>query len=204
MTKGITAEDLQHRCYPVVRGESVLLHADSGGCGLIASQRARQLGAFIIGTVSSDKRVALARSPDCDYPIVYSCNDVVARVKEITGGAGVSVVYDAVGHNTFMISLACLARRGDPVNFGQAPGPVRPIHLSELTDRVSLYVTRPTLFSYIAAREELLGAAAALFGVIRRGAVKIEINQTYPLAGTVRTHADLEARKTKGSTLLIP
>ena len=204
MTKGITVEYLLRRCYPVARGESVLIHAAAGGCGLIACQWAKHLGATVVGTVSSDEKAALAHSHGCDYPIVYGREDVVGRVREITDGAGVSVVYDAVGRDTFTVSLDCLARRGHLVNFGQASGPVGPIHLSELTNRDSLYVTRPTLFSYIATRSELLDAAAALFDIIRQGDVRIEINQIYPLAEAARAHADLEARKTTGSTLLMP
>jgi len=204
MTKGITVEYLLRRCYPVACGETVLIHAAAGGCGLIACQWARHLGATVIGTVSSDEKAALAHSHGCDHPIVYGRDDVVARVKEITGGLGVSVVYDAVGRDTFTTSLDCLARRGHLVNFGQASGPVGSIHLSELTNRESLYVTRPTLFSYISTRAELLDASAELFAMIRLGAVRIKTNQTYPLKDAARAHADLDARKTTGSSLLMP
>ena len=204
MTKGITVEYLLRRCYPVARGETVLIHAAAGGCGLIACQWAKHLGATVIGTVGTDEKAALARSHGCDHTIVYGREDVVARVKQITGGRGVSVVYDAVGQDTFTASLDCLARRGHLVNFGQASGPVGPVHLSELTNRDSLYVTRPTLFSYIATRDELLDAAAALFDMIRTRAVRIEINQTYPLEEAARAHADLDARRTTGSSLLMP
>jgi NADPH2:quinone reductase len=204
MLKGLTAEYLLRRCHPVRRGETILIHAAAGGCGLIMCQWAKHLGATVIGTVSSNEKAALACAHGCDHAIDYVRDDFVARVRDLTGGAGVSVVYDGVGRATFMRSLDCLAPRGTMILFGQPSGPVDPVPLNALTDRGSLFLTRPTLMTYIAKRDELLAAAEALFDVIRRKIVRIEIGQSFALKDTAEAHRALEARRTVGSSLLIP
>ncbi|MBI4184005.1 MAG: quinone oxidoreductase [Proteobacteria bacterium] len=203
MLKGMTAEYLLRRTYAVKKGDTILFHAAAGGVGLIACQWAKHLGATVIGTVGSEAKAALAKAHGCDHPIVYSKEDFVKRVKEITGGKGVPVVYDSVGKATFDGSLDCLRPRGLMASFGNASGPVPPVSLLTLSAKGSLYITRPSLAAYTAMREELLASAGALFEVVKKGAVKIEINQTYPLKDAARAHADLEARKTTGSTVLV-
>ena len=204
MLKGMTAEYLLHRTYPVKAGETILFHAAAGGVGTIACQWAKHLGATVIGTVGTREKAEIAAAHGCDHPIVTSETDFVARVKEITGGAGVPVVYDSVGKDTFDRSLDCLSPFGLLALFGQSSGPVPPFDLGQLAGKGSLYVTRPTLLTYAASREDLLATAAALFEVVRSGAVRIEVNQTYALADAAQAHRDLEARKTTGSTVLLP
>ncbi len=203
MLQGMTAEYLLRRTYPVKKGDTILVHAAAGGVGLILCQWAKHLGATVIGTVGSDAKAELARANGCDHPIVYTREDFHARVMELTGGAKLPVVYDSVGKDTFAKSLDCLALRGMMVLYGQASGKVPPLDLGELSAKGSLFVTRPTLFSYTATRQELVDCANALFDVVKRGIVKIAINQTYPLREAAQAHIDLEARKTTGSTVLI-
>ncbi|HEY6105692.1 MAG TPA: quinone oxidoreductase [Anaeromyxobacteraceae bacterium] len=204
MLKGLTVQYLARRTYPVKAGETVLVHAAAGGVGLIACQWLKALGATVIGTVGSDEKARLARAHGCDHAIVYTREDFAARVKEITKGAGVPVVYDAVGKSTFQGSLDCLRPRGLMVSFGNASGPVPPFDLLQLSQKGSLFVTRPTLAHYTATREELEAAARELFEVMQSGKVKIEVSATYPLAEAARAHRDLEARKTTGSVVLLP
>ena len=204
MLKGMTAEYLLHRTYPVKAGETILIHAAAGGVGTIACQWAKHLGATVIGTVGTREKAEIAAAHGCDHPIVTSETDFVARVKEITGGAGVPVVYDSVGKDTFDRSLDCLSPFGLLALFGQSSGPVPPFDLGQLAGKGSLYVTRPTLLTYAASREDLVACADALFEVVRSGAVRIEVNQTYALADAAQAHRDLEARKTTGSTVQLP
>lgn len=203
MLQGLTAQYLLRRTYKVEPGEAILIHAAAGGVGLIACQWAKALGAEVIGTVGSDAKAELARAHGCDHPIVYTREKVVDRVKEITGGAGVSVVYDSIGRDTFMYSLACLRSLGMMVLFGAASGPVPPFDLGLLAKMGSLFITRPTLFSYAEKREDLLRMADELFEVVLSGKVKIEVNQRYALQDAARAQSDLEARKTTGSTVLL-
>jgi NADPH2:quinone reductase len=204
MLKGMTAEYLLRRTYAVKPGDAMLVHAAAGGVGLIVCQWAKTLGATVIGTVGTKDKAELANAHGCDHVIVTGEEDVVARVREITGGEGVSVVYDSVGKDTFMRSLDCLRPRGLMVSFGQASGMVPPLDISILSAKGSLFLTRPTLMTYTASREDLMASAAALFDAVLRGGVRIEVRQTYPLRDAARAHADLEARKTTGSTVLIP
>ncbi|WP_175923187.1 quinone oxidoreductase family protein [Burkholderia latens] len=204
MLQGLTAHYLLRRTYPVKAGDTILIHAAAGGVGLLVCQWAKALGATVIGTVGSDEKAALAKAHGCDHPIVYTRENFTQRVKEITNGAGVPVVYDSIGKDTYIGSLDCLAPLGYFVSFGNASGPLPPIDSKEFSTRGSLFFTRPTLFSYIAKRADLEAAAAELFDVILSGKVKTSINQRYPLAEVGRAHADLEARKTTGSTILIP
>ena len=204
MLKGLTAHYLLRRTYPVKAGETILFHAAAGGVGLIACQWAKALGATTIGTVGSPEKAELARAHGCDHAILYDREDLVERVKEITGGRGVPVVYDSVGHATFERSLDCLAPLGLMVSFGQASGPVAPFEIGRLAQKGSLFLTRPTLATYIAEREDLLSASRELFGLVGSGAIKVEIGQTYPLKDAARAHRHLEGRRTSGSTLLLP
>ena len=204
MLQGMTARYLLRGCYDVKKGDTILIHAAAGGVGSIVCQWAKHLGATVIGTVGSPAKAELARAHGCDHPILYNDEDFTAKTKEITGGNGVDVVYDSVGQATFMQSLDCLRPMGMMVSFGQASGSVPPLDLGELAARGSLFLTRPSLMAYTAAREDLLNHAGDLFEVVQSGAVKIEVNQTYPLAEAARAHRDLEARKTTGSTILIP
>jgi NADPH2:quinone reductase len=204
MLKGLTAHYLLRRTHPVRPGETILIHAAAGGVGLIACQWARQLGATVIGTVGTPEKAELARAHGCDHPILYDREDFVARVREITDGRGVSVVYDSVGQATFEQSLDCLAPLGLMVSFGQSSGAVPALQLGVLAQKGSLFLTRPTLGNYVAAREELLGASAELFEAIGSGAIRVEVRQTYALKDAARAHADLEARNTTGSTVLLP
>jgi len=200
----LTAHYLLRRTYEVKPGDTILIHAAAGGVGLIVCQWATALGATVIGTVGSEEKAAEAKAHGCDYPILYRKEDFAERVREITKGAGVAVVYDSVGKDTFFKSLDCLRPIGIMVLFGQSSGPVPPIDLGILAQKGSLYVTRPTLMTYCAKRTDLEWAARDLFEVVGSGKVKIEINQTYPLKEAVQAHRDLEARKTTGSTLLLP
>jgi len=204
MLKGMTAEYLVRRTYKIKPGDTVLFHAAAGGVGLIFGQWAKALGATVIGTVGSADKAELARAYGYDHLINYRTENFVERVKEITKGAGVPVVYDGVGKDTWPASLDCLQPFGLMASFGNASGPVPPFDIGMLAGKGSLYVTRPTLVTYTAKRADLVGAANALFDVVKTGKVKIEIKQTYALKDAARAHADLEARKTTGSTLLLP
>jgi NADPH2:quinone reductase len=204
MLKGMTAEYLLRRTYPVKRGEVVLNHAAAGGVGLILGQWANHLGATVIGTAGSAEKVELARAHGYHHVIDYSKADFAVEVDRITEGRKCDVVYDAVGKDTFPASLDCLKPRGMFVSFGNASGPVPPFPLTLLSQKGSLFVTRPTLFTYIASRAELEESANALFDVVKKGVVNIRVNQTYPLAEAAQAHADLEGRKTTGATVLIP
>jgi NADPH:quinone reductase len=203
MLKGMTAEYLLLRTARVERGDTILFHAAAGGVGSIACQWAKSLGARVIGTAGGATKIARARALGCDEVIDYQREDVVARVKDITDGAGVRAVFDGVGKSTFDASLACLATRGMLALFGQSSGPVAPVDPSLLA-KASLFLSRPVLGHYVATREELMQSASRLFAVVASGAVKIEVAQTYRLADAARAHADLEGRKTVGSTLLLP
>ncbi|MBR8399502.1 quinone oxidoreductase [Burkholderia cenocepacia] len=204
MLQGLTAHYLLRRTYPVKAGDTILIHAAAGGVGLLVCQWAKALGATVIGTVGSDEKAELAKAHGCDHPIVYTRENFTQRVKAITNGAGVPVVYDSIGKDTYVGSLDSLAPLGYFVSFGNASGPLPPIDSKEFSSRGSLFFTRPTLFSYIAKRADLEAAATELFDVILSGKVKTSINQRYPLAEVGRAHADLEARKTTGSTILVP
>jgi len=203
MLKGMTAQYLLRQTYRVKKGETILIHAAAGGVGLIVCQWAKHLGATVIGTAGSEEKAALARAHGADHVILYRTEDVAARVKDITQGAGVPVVYDAVGKDTWETSLRCLAPRGVMVSYGNASGPVGKIDLLSLMPG-SFFVTRPTLFHYTMTPEALIAAASDLFDVVSSGAVKIEINQTYALEDAVTAHRDLEGRKTTGSSVLLP
>lgn len=202
MLKGLTAQYLLRQTFVVQPGQTILLHAAAGGVGLIAAQWTRALGATVIGTVGSDDKAELARAHGCAHVINYRRENVVERVREITGGRGVPVVYDGVGKDTFFASLDCLTPRGLLVSYGNASGAVPPFALLELSNRGSLYVTRPTLVHYTATRDALEAAAAELFDAVASGAVRIEIAQRYPLADAAIAHADLQARRTTGSIVL--
>ena len=202
--QGMTVEYLIRRTYPIKRGDTVVIHAAAGGIGLIFCQWAKHLGAVVIGTVSSDEKAKLAKAHGCDHTIIYTREDFTKRVREITDGAGVPVVYDSIGKDTFEKSLDCLRPRGLMVSFGNASGPVPPFSPAILGAKGSLYLTRPSLVHYNAARADLIESAKALFDVVTSGAVKIAVNQAYPLKDAAQAHRDLEARKTTGSTVLIP
>ena len=204
MLQGMTVHYLIRRTHRVKKGETVLFHAAAGGVGLIACQWLKHLGATVIGTVGSEEKAELARAHGCAHTIDYRNEDFAERVKEITGGAGVPVVYDSVGKDTFEGSLACLAPMGLLVGFGNASGPVPPFDLSRMAPLGSLFITRPTLMTYTAKRDDLVAGANGIFEVVLSGAVKIEINQTYALSEAAQAHRDLEARKTTGSTVLLP
>ncbi len=204
MLKGITAHMLLFRSYAVQKGDTILVHAAAGGVGQILCQWANHLGATVIGTVGSDEKATIAKAHGCHHTINYSTENFVERVKDITGGAGVPVVYDSVGKDTFMPSLDCLSRFGVLVNFGNASGPAPDIAPLTLMSKGSLFLNRPTLMHYVEDADVRQAAAKALFDVIAGGHVKIEIGQTYPLSETAQAHIDLNARKTTGSTVLIP
>lgn len=204
MLQGLTVQYLFRRTFPLRGGETILFHAAAGGVGLIACQWAKALGVTMIGTVGSDEKAALAKAHGCAHVINYNKENFVERVKDITGGQGVPVVYDSIGKDTFIGSLDCLAPLGMMVSFGAASGPVPPFSLNELASRGSLFITRPSLFNYTAKREDLDAMAAELFGMVTSGKVKIDINQRYALKDVAQAHRDLEARKTTGSTILIP
>ncbi len=204
MLKGLTTQYLVRRTYKVQRGDTILVHAAAGGVGTILTQWAKHLGATVIGTVGSDEKAALARKQGCDHVIVYSRENFLDRVKKITSGAGCHVVYDSVGKDTFAKSLDCLRPLGMLVVYGQASGPVPPFDLAELMRKGSLFLTRPTLVTYTAKSEDLQASAAELFDVVKQGAVKISVSQTYALKDAAQAHRDLEARKTTGSTVLLP
>ena len=202
MLKGMTAWYLIRRTHAVKSGETILIHAAAGGVGLIVCQWAKHLGATVIGTVGDDDKAALVKRNGCDYPIVYRREDFVARVNDITGGKKLPVVYDSVGKDTFYKSLDCLAPLGLMASFGQSSGAIGPVDIGILAGKGSLFLTRPTLNTYTASREDLLTAARELFQVVESGAVKITVNQTYPLREAMQAHRDLEGRKTTGQTVL--
>ncbi|MBZ9847810.1 quinone oxidoreductase [Mesorhizobium sp. CA14] len=204
MLKGMTAEYLLRRTFPVKAGDTILYHAAAGGVGLILGQWAKHLGATVIGTASSADKIELARAHGFDHVINYKEQDFVAGVAALTGGKKCDVVYDSVGADTFPASLDCLRPLGMFVSFGQSSGPIPPFSMSLLAQKGSLYATRPTLFVYNARREDLVKSAEALFDVVRSGAVEIKINQRYALKDAAKAQADLEARKTTGTTILIP
>ena len=204
MLQGLTTAYLLRRTYAVQAGDAVLIHAAAGGVGLIACQWARALGATVIGTVSTEAKAELARQHGCEHVILYSHEDVAARVRDITGGEGVAVVYDGVGKDTFAASLDSLRMRGMMVSFGNASGAVPPFNPLLLTQKGSLFLTRPMLAHYTANRDELLALGQELFAVVESGKVRININQTYALADAADAHRALEARQTTGSTVLLP
>ena len=204
MLKGMTAEFLLRRCYTVKKGDAILVHAAAGGVGTILTQWAKALGAQVIATVGSADKAALATAAGADEVILYREEDVAARVKAITSGAGVRVAYDGVGAATLEASLSSLGRRGMLVSYGNASGPAPAVEPLRLSRGGSLYLTRPTLFDYVATTEDLDESAGALFEVIASGAVKIAIGQAFPLSQARQAHEALEARATTGSTLLIP
>ena len=203
MLKGMTVQYLIKRTYKVKSGDTVVFHAAAGGVGLIACQWLKALGVTTIGTAGSDEKCELAKAHGAAHCINYKKEDLVARVKEITGGKGVPVVYDSVGKDTFDKSLECLSMFGMMVTFGNASGPVPPVNLAAQL-KGHLYVTRPSLQPYSAARQDLLTMATDLFDIVKAGTVKIEINQRYPVKDAVQAHKDLESRKTTGSTVLMP
>lgn len=204
MLKGLTVRSLLRAVYAVKAGETILWHAAAGGVGLIACQWAKALGVTVIGTVGSDQKAALATTHGCDHVINYTRENFVDRVKEITSGKGLPVVYDSVGKDTFMGSLDCLKRRGLMVSFGNASGPVPPFEVGILSQKGSLYLTRPTAAHFVAERAELEAAANELLDIVVSGKVKIEVNRRYALKDAGQAHLDLAARKTTGSTILIP
>ncbi|WP_114813557.1 quinone oxidoreductase family protein [Paraburkholderia kururiensis] len=204
MLQGLTAQYLLRRTYAVKPGDTILIQAAAGGVGLLVCQWAKALGATVIGTVGSDDKAAIAKAHGCDHPIVYTRENFTKRVREITNGAGVPVVYDSIGRDTFTGSLDCLAPLGLFVSFGNASGPLPPIDSSEFAGRGSLFFTRPTLFTYMSKRADYEAMSAELFDVLASGKVKTSINQRYALADVARAHEDLEARKTTGSTVLMP
>ncbi|HNJ76002.1 MAG TPA: quinone oxidoreductase [Azospira sp.] len=204
MLQGLTSAYLLRKTYRVQAGDAVLIHAAAGGVGLIACQWAKALGATVIGTTSSEEKAALARAHGADHIIFYNREDVAKRVREITGGEGVAVVYDGVGKDTFMGSLDSLRTRGMMVSFGNASGPVAPFDPLLLSQKGSIFITRPTLMHHTAKREELEELGGELFAMVASGKVRIEVNQTYALRDAAQAHIDLEARRTTGSTILLP
>ncbi len=204
MLQGMTARYLLRDCYEAKAGDTILIHAAAGGVGLIVCQWTNHLGATVIGTVGSEEKAELARAHGCQHTILYNQEDFAERTREITGGKGVDVVYDSVGQATFMKSLDCLRPMGMMVSFGQSSGLLPAFDPGLLSAKGSLFLTRPTLMTYTAKRDALLAHARDLFEVVQSGAVKIEVRQTYPLSEAARAHQDLEARKTTGSTILLP
>jgi NADPH2:quinone reductase len=204
MLKGLTVQYLFRQTYPLKAGETILFHAAAGGVGLIACQWARALGVTMIGTVGSDEKAAIARDHGCAHTIVYTRENFVERVKEITGGKGVPVVYDSIGKDTFPASLDCLSPRGLFVSFGASSGPIAAFNIGLLAPRGSLYVTRPTLFTYAARRADMLAMADDMFALVLAGKIKSEARQTYALKDAADAHRALESRKTTGATVLIP
>jgi NADPH2:quinone reductase len=204
MLKGLTVQYLLRQTFPLKGGETILFHAAAGGVGSIACQWTRALGVTMIGTVGSDEKAAIAKANGCAHTIVYTRENFVERVKEITGGKGVPVVYDAVGKDTFPASLDCLSPRGMFVSFGNSSGPIAAFDILLLSQKGSLYATRPTLVTYTATRAALLAMAAEMFELVKAGKIVSEAGQTYPLKDAAQAHRDLEARKTTGSTLLLP
>jgi NADPH2:quinone reductase len=204
MLKGMTAHYLLRRTYRVQAGDTILVHAAAGGVGLLLCQWANHLGATVIGTVGSPAKADLAAAHGCHHPILYTKDDFAARVREITNGAGVAVVYDSVGKDTFDGSLDCLQPLGMMVSFGQSSGKVPPFDAGILAAKGSLFLTRPTLMTYTAQRADLVAAAEELFSVVASKAVTVEVSRTYPLAEAAQAHRDLESRQTTGSLVLLP
>jgi NADPH:quinone reductase len=204
MLQGMTAHYLSHDTYPLKRGETALIHAAAGGVGLLLVQMAHNIGARIIATVSTDEKARLAREAGADEVILYTQQDFEAETKRLTDGKGVHVVYDSVGKTTFEKGLNLLRPRGYMVLFGGSSGAVPPLDLIVLSQKGSLYVTRPTLLAYISTREELVARSGAVFGMIASGQLKLRIEHTYPLADAQQAHRDLEGRKTTGKLLLLP
>jgi NADPH:quinone reductase len=204
MLKGLTTQYLIRQVFKVKKGDTILFHAAAGGVGILACQWAKALGATVIGTVGSEEKAKLAKDHGCDYPVLYTREDFVARVKDITQGAMLPVVYDSVGKDTFMKSLDCLRPTGLMVSFGQSSGSVGPVDLGIFGAKGSLFFTRPTLNTYAAKRADYVAMAKDLFDVVQSGKVKIEINQTYKLKDAAQAHRDLQSRKTTGQTVLIP
>jgi NADPH2:quinone reductase len=204
LLQGMTVQYLLKYTYPVKAGDTILFHAAAGGVGLIACQWARALGVNLIGTVGSNEKAELAKAYGATHVINYNTENFVERVKEITNGAKVPVVFDSIGKDTFIGSLDCLAPRGTMVSFGNSSGPVPPFSLTELVSRGSLYITRPTLISYTSTRADLEATAQDLFDMVASGKIKVEIGQRFPLAQAADAHRALEARKTTGSTILLP
>lgn len=204
MLQGMTVAYLIRHSFKVEKGMTVLFHAAAGGVGLLACQWLSALGATVIGTVGSEEKAALARQHGCHHTILYREENVAEKVRALTKGAGVPVVYDSVGKDTWEGSLDSLSPRGMMVSFGNASGPVPPVNLGILSQKGSLYVTRPTLYHYTSTRETLRETADALFDVVAKDKVKIEIHQTYALADAAQAHRDLEGRKTTGSTVILP
>ena len=202
MLKGLTTQYLIRQIFKVKRGNTILFHAAAGGVGTIACQWAKSLGATVIGTVGSEEKAKLAKAHGCDHPIVYTREDFVERVKEITKGEKLPVVYDSIGKDTWPKSLDCLRPAGLMVSFGQSSGPIGPIELGILAAKGSLFLTRPTLNTYAAKRADMLAMARDLLDAVLSGAIKIEVHQTYPLKEAARAHSDLQSRKTTGSTVL--
>jgi len=202
LLQGMTAQMLLRSVFPVTKGDTILVHAAAGGVGLIMCQWAAALGATVIGTVGTEEKAELARAHGCAHPIVYSKQNFVAEVKRITDGEKLPVVYDSVGRDTFMKSLDCLKVRGLMVSFGNASGAPEPIPPNLLAQKGSLYLTRPTLFHYVATREQLEQSAGELFDMVQSGKVKIEVKQRFALKDAAEAHRQLEARKTSGSTIL--
>jgi NADPH2:quinone reductase len=203
MIRGMTARCLLTETYKVQPGDTILIHAAAGGVGLIMCQWAKHLGATVIGTVSTEAKVEIARAHGCDHPIVYTREDFAARVRDITAGEGVPVVYDSVGKATFEASLKCLRRRGVMASFGEASGDPDPMPPRRLGALGSIYLTHPSVSNYTITRAELLAAAHDLFAMVGSGRIKIAITQTYPLRDAPRAHADIESRKTTGSIVLV-
>lgn len=204
MLRGMTARYLLRKCYPVKSGDTILIHAAAGGVGSILCQWAKYIGATVIGTVGSQEKAKLAGTHGCEHTVLYKEEDFLLRVKDITEGKGVDVVYDSVGQSTFMKSLDCLRPMGMMVTFGQSSGAIPPVDLGILVAKGSLFLTRPSLMTYTKERKDLLEHAMDLFEVVTKGAVQIEAGQSYPLAEAAQAHRDLESRKTTGSTILIP
>ena len=204
MLQGLTVQYLFHRTFPLKGGETILFHAAAGGVGLLACQWARAIGVTMIGTVGSDEKGELAKANGCTHVINYNTENFVDRVRDITVGKGVPVVYDSIGKDTFIGSLDCLAPLGMMVSFGSASGPVPDFGLNELASRGSLFITRPSILTYTAKRADLEQMAAQLFGMIESGKLKVDIRQRYQLSEVVQAHRDLETRKTTGSSILIP
>ncbi|MGV7209680.1 quinone oxidoreductase family protein [Oxalobacteraceae bacterium A2-2] len=204
MLQGLTVQYLLHRTVHLKAGDTILFHAAAGGVGLIACQWAKVLGVTLIGTAGSDEKAALALEHGAAHVINYNKENFTERVRELTGGQGVRAVYDSIGKDTFIGSLDCLQPLGTMVSFGNASGPVEGVNLADLANRGSLFLTRPTLMSYVAKREDLEASAASLFGVVSSGAVQVDVRQRYKLADVAQAHIDLEARKTTGSSILLP
>jgi NADPH2:quinone reductase len=202
MLKGMTTQYLIRQIFKVKRGDTILFHAAAGGVGLIACQWAKSLGATVIGTVGSEEKAKLAKAHGCDHAIVYTREDFVERVKEITKGEKLPVVYDGIGKDTWPKSLDCLRPTGLMVSFGQSSGAIGPVELGVLAAKGSLFITRPSLNTYAAKRADMVAMARDLFDAVLSGAVKIEVKQTYPLKEATRAHGDLQSRKTTGSTVL--